>query len=91
MSIYLGNLTIEQMEARTGVNFDDELKNLLIETHQDSASNIAEGEWHCFDIPFVLVCGGMPLAQRIYDHLKADSKNFKEVLQISLSQVENNG
>jgi hypothetical protein len=33
----------------------------------------------------VMVCGGMPLAQKIYDHLKSHSKDFLEPLQIALS------
>ena len=85
MNIMLGNLTIPEIEKRSGVAFSDELKQLMAETHQPEASNIAEGKWHCFDMPFTLVCGGMPLAQKIYDHLKADSKNFKEQMQITMA------
>lgn len=88
MSIMLGNLSISQIEARAGVTFNDELKALLDETHQANAANVAEGKWHCFDIPFTMVVGGMPLAQKIYDHLKAESSNFKEPLQIALSPVK---
>lgn len=85
MNIMLGNLTVPEIEKRAGVTFSDELKQLMAETHQSEASNIADGKWHCFDIPFTLVCGGMPLAQQIYDHLKAESSNFKEPLQIALA------
>lgn len=85
MNIRLGNLTIAEMERRSGVAFPDELKELLREGHQDHATNIGKGEWHCFDMPFVLVCGGMELAQAIYNHLKAMSSQFKEPLQIALA------
>ncbi len=85
MNIMLGNLTITEIEKRAGVEFSSELKELMAATHQSEASNIADGKWHCFDIPFTLVCGGMPIAQQIYDHLKADSSNFKEPLQIALA------
>ena len=85
MSIMLGNLTITEMENRTGVKFPDELKQLMKDTHQPRADNIGDGKWHCFDIPFAIVCGGMPLAQQIYDHLKAESGNIKELLQIMLA------
>lgn len=85
MSIMLGNLTVAEIEKRAGVEFSEELKQLMEKTHQSEASNIADGKWHCFDIPFSLVCGGMPLAQQIYDHLKAESSNFKEPLQIALA------
>jgi hypothetical protein len=85
MNIMLGNLTVSEIEKRSGVEFPDELKQLMEETHQPEASNIADGKWHCYDIPFALVCGGMPLAQKIYNHLKAESSNFKEPLQIALA------
>lgn len=85
MNIMLGNLTVTEIEKRTGVIFPDELKQLMNDTHQSEASNIAEGKWHCFDIPFALVCGGRPLAQQIYDHLKSESSNFKEQMQIALA------
>jgi len=83
--ILLGNLTIEQMEARTGVTFSEELKNFLKETYQANATNIAPNKWHCFDIPFTLVCGDMQIAQKIYNYLKLEAKNFKEPLQISIN------
>ena len=85
MNIMLGNLTISEMEKRAGVAFSEELKHLLEKTHQADASNIADGKWHCYDIPFTLVCGGMPIAQQIYDHLKADSSKFNQPLQIALA------
>jgi hypothetical protein len=73
------------MEARAGVVFPDELKKLLDGSHQDHATNIGNDEWHCFDVPFVLVCGGMELAQGIYGHLKDMSSQFKEPMQIALA------
>ena len=83
--IMLGNLTIDQMEARTGITFSEEFKILLKETYQANAEHIAPNKWHCFDIPFTLVCGNMEIAQKIYDYLKHEAKNFKEPLQISIN------
>jgi len=85
MSIMLGNLSVQQLETRTGVTFSDELKTLLKETHELSANNIPKGKWHCFDLPFHMVCGDMDIAQKIYDHLKPFASDFKEQLQISIS------
>ena len=81
----LGNLTIAQIEKRTGVTFSEELKQLMEKTHQHESSNISPGKWHCFDIPFTLLCGGREIAQQIYDHLKPDSSKFIEPLQIALA------
>lgn len=85
MNIMLGNLTVPEIERRTGVEFSDELRKLMHETHQNRAENIEDGKWHCFDIPFMIVCGGMPLAQKIYDQLKSKSPIFKEPLQIAIA------
>lgn len=40
MNIYLGNLSIEQIEREYGVTFSDEDKQWLKEHHQDEADNI---------------------------------------------------
>ena len=85
MSIYLGNLSIDEMEKRSGVDFPQELKDYMEPRRQQSASNIKKGMWHCFDIPFVLVCGDMETATEIHRHLKGFGSDFKEPLQISAS------
>lgn len=82
--IYLGNLTIEQMESRSGVEWPADLKEYMADRHQPEASNIAAGKWHCFDIPFQLVCGDMETAKTVYGHLSPLSAQFKEALQIGV-------
>jgi hypothetical protein len=81
----LGNLTVDQMEQRAGVTFPQELKNFMNSCHQPLAEGVKKGQWHCFDIPFILLCGDMDTAQTIYDHLKNQSKDFKQKLQISIN------
>ena len=85
MSIYLGNLSIDEMEKRLGVDFPAELKAYMEPRKQENASNVKQGKWHCFDLPFLLVCGDMETATEIYNHLKRFSSDCKEKLQISLS------
>jgi len=82
----LGNLTVAQMEKRLGIEFTNELQKSLEETRQDSAQFIKEGCWHCFDIPFEIVCGDMGTAQDIYDCLKSRSTEVREPLQFSIQQ-----
>ena len=84
MSIFLGNLGVNEIEKRTGVDFPAELKDYMKPRKQESASNIKEGKWHCFDIPFVLVCGDIETATEIHNHLKTFGSDFKEPLQISI-------
>lgn len=82
--IYLGDLTIEQMESRSGVVFPEELKVFMKDRHQPEATGIKAGKWHCFDLPFMLVCGDMKTAQQIYDHLSPMAASFSEPLQIGV-------
>lgn len=82
----LGNLSASQMESRLGIDFPKELKKLMENTHQAEAENIKSGKWHCFDMPFHLVCGDMDTAQKIYNYLKDQSSNCKEKLAISIQK-----
>lgn len=82
--IMLGNLTIEQIEARSGVEWPAALKELMASNHQPQASNVGAGKWHCFDIPFMLVCGDTETAQAIYGHLRPLTSEFKQQMQIGV-------
>lgn len=84
MSIYLGNLTPEQIESRLGINITAEDKELLKKTHQPEVNvPIAPGKWHCFDIPFMLMTHDMKTASMFADIFrKYEPSKFKECLQI---------
>lgn len=82
----LGNLKIPEIEKRAGIEFPSKLVEYMTARQQHDASNIAAGKWHCFDIPFNLVCGDRETATEIYKHLAPLSKDFREPLQISLSK-----
>ena len=84
--IMLGNLTIKQMEDRAGIKFPAELVEYMKTRHQSKAENVQPGKWHCFDLPFTLVCGDMETAKEIYSHLKPFSDKFTEPMQIALNQ-----
>ena len=85
MNIMLGNQTISQIEKRLGIEFPEEIREFMKKTHQPKAKNIAKGKWHCFDIPFVLVCGDMETATKIFNSVKDKSSECKEQLRFSLS------
>jgi len=81
----LGNLSVEQIERRLGIEFPKDIKEFMNDSHQPNAENIAEGKWHCFDIPFNMVCGDMGTATKIFEGLKSQSGKCKETLQFSLN------
>lgn len=78
----LGNMSVKDMEARAGVKFPDELIEYMNLRRQEHATNISADEWHCFDIPFYLLCGSQEVASEIFRHLGPLSAEFKTTLQI---------
>ena len=88
MNILLGNLSVEEIENRSGVTFPLELVSYMESRQQHKAADVEPGKWHCFDIPFTLVCGDMETAVEIHKYLSPLSNRFKESLQISLANAE---
>lgn len=86
MNIMLGNLSVHEIEKRLGIEFPEEIRDFMKQNHQSEANNIAKGKWHCFDIPFNLVCGDVDVATKIFNSVKDKSGDCKEKLQISVSQ-----
>jgi len=86
MNIQLGNLSIKEIERRSGVTFPQPLVEYMETRHQPKADGIAAGKWHCFDIPFNLLCGDRETATEIHRHLAPLSSQFQEKLQISLTK-----
>lgn len=84
MFIMLGNLSLKQIEERIGINISLEDKETLNEMRQDKAENIATGKWHCFDLPFMMVCSDKPTAEKVVKILSQyDWSKAKESLKIS--------
>ena len=42
----LGNLTVSQIEERLGIEFPEDIREFMRQTHQSRAENIEEGKWH---------------------------------------------
>ena len=82
--IFLGNQSVSQIEERIGFEFPSEIREFMKLNHEPSASKIPKGKWHCFDIPFNLVCGDIETATKIFNSVKERSDECKEVLQISI-------
>jgi len=89
MGFVLGNLGIEEMERRIGITFPDELKKILEDTRQQNAGNVANGKWHCFDEPFMILCGDYDFAEKIHDLLSPYQDFMEEKLQIATEEGTN--
>lgn len=83
--IYLGDLSVEQIEQRTGLTFSDEDKAHMKEhrQHEVNSKKIEKGHWHCFDIPFAIMTGDKETAEQYREMLsKYDWSKCRESLQI---------
>jgi hypothetical protein len=87
MSIMLGDLSVSEIEERLGVDFPEDIREFMKQNYQPKAENIAKGKWHCFDIPFNLVCGDMETATKIYESIKGRAGECKEGLRFSLDRA----
>ena len=65
MGIMLGNLSVDEIENRLDIKLTNEDKTTLLESRQLKAEDIADGKWHCFDIPFMIVCGNKAFAEKL--------------------------
>lgn len=89
MNVMLGNLTVQDIECRLGIDFPEDIKNFMHSSKQNKASDVKEGMWHCFDIPFHMVCGDAETAHKIYDSLKDQADKVKEPLAFSINSKNN--
>lgn len=68
MGIYLGNLSTEEIEKRIGITLSkQEREELEAMREQNTAKVHGRDVWHCYDIPFELVCGTYDAAKRVWD------------------------
>lgn len=86
MNIMIGDMSVDDIEKRLGIEFPEEIREFMRKTHQENASKIKIGKWHCFDIPFSIVCGDKETATKIYNSVKDRSEECKAQLQFSLQE-----
>jgi len=84
MGIMLGNFSIEAMENKLNIKFPEELKEIMVNTRQEDVSHkIKEGKWHCFHLPFVIVCGNKDFAVKIAEYLKPLAEEMTGTIEIA--------
>lgn len=84
MGICLGNLSVRQIEDRLSIELSEDDRGALSASRQQMAENIAPGKWHCFDLPFVVVCGDMDTAIKVRDILTPYADKMSGQIQISI-------
>ena len=84
----LGNLSTNEMAARLGIDIAIGDESLIESWRQENVSiPLAPGKWHCFDLPFVLLCADMQTAQNLYDILSRYPIKNNATLTISLQET----
>lgn len=84
MGIYLGNLSVNQIEERLNIILTDMERDNLSKMRESNASNIPPGKWHCFDIPFMILCGSTETAIIVRDMLAPYSDKMKCEIKIGI-------
>lgn len=85
MNIYLGNLSVEQIEREYQVEFSEEDKAWLKEHRQEKVSIPLETDkWHCYDMPRLIATGSAEFRQELFDRLK----NYPFKGQIGIGVME---
>lgn len=83
--IFLGNLTVEQIEWRLGIHLSEEHRKELADNRQEKVNNtpIEPGKWRCFDWPFMMMTHDMETASKFRDILmRYDMSQCHETFQI---------
>ena len=83
--IFLGNLSVEQIEKRLGIQLNDSDKMQLEGTRQERVNNmpIEAGKWHCYDLPFMFMTHDIETAKTFRDiFTRYDMTACKETFQI---------
>lgn len=86
MGIMLGNMTTAQIQKRAEIQLTEQEFKDMEDCRQDNAQSIAPDKWHCFDIPFTIVCGSMATAVKIHDILKKYSDRMKGTIEIAINE-----
>lgn len=83
MSIYLGNLSIQEFENRAGITLTEDERKLFIEMREQVCDKV-EGKKaiHIYDIPFCIECGNKEARSEVIRILTPYSYKLKEPLQI---------
>lgn len=92
MAVCLGNLSAKEMGQRLGIEIcEGDLQEL--ESFRSQKADVAYGQWHCFDIPFTVVAGGMRAASLVNEILSKykDEITYPGQFEICLSIDDREG
>lgn len=67
--ILLGNLSPREIASRLGIELSQEDSDFLTRNQQEKVNDtpLEKGKWHCYDIPFIVMCDTVHTAEVIRD------------------------
>lgn len=78
-----GNLGVDELITRLNIELGNEEIKTLESMWVANANDIPKGKWHCFSIPFELVCGDKETADKVASIIHSHSSNIIECFQIT--------
>ena len=90
MALYLGNLSVEQIERRVGIELTEEDREYMRNNRQERVKNIPleHGKWHCYDMPFMIMVSDRETAEAYLRMFrKYDFSNCREALRIGYENI----
>jgi len=81
--IYFGNLTTSQMLERLGISITTEEEKQLEDIRSDK-TDLSEGDWHCFDRPFIAEVKNIETAKLLQKILAPHEKDMKTKIAIGM-------
>lgn len=83
MAIYLGNLSVEQLERRCGITLTDEQREILKSMIEPVCKKVeGNNKIHIYDIPLAIECGNPQARKTVIEILTPYSSQLKCPLQI---------
>ena len=78
----IGDFNTTDIEKKLNITLSDTDRDKLESMRQSKANDIIPGKWHCFDMPFQILCGDKGTASLVYDILAPYRAQMKGIIQI---------
>ena len=78
----IGDFNTTDIEKKLNITLSDTDRDKLEGMRQSKANDIIPGKWHCFDMPFQILCGDKGTASLVYDILAPYRAQMKGIIQI---------
>lgn len=83
MAIYLGNLSVRQLESRCQITLTDNERDTLESIREHNCDKVdGNNKIHIYDLPFMVVCGNPQARKTVIDILTPYADKIEVPLQI---------